>query len=219
MLEAIEPNLQVFYSPNNGSNVYILIGREIALIDTSTPGNANQVLSAMRSLNTEPENFDFVLFTHGHADHTGCSHLFPKAEKRMHWHDAERLALRDREFTCSAAAGDAEMPRIDSTFKENELISLKPFSLRVLFTPGHTAGSVCFFDEKKGLLFSGDTLFSGGCGRTDLPSGSDSQLAESLEKIQHLKYSVLLPGHGLILRENLAENASEVLKTLNHKYI
>lgn len=219
MLEEIEPNLHVFYSPNHGSNVYILIGKKTALIDTSISGNAQQILSCLESLDLKPSSVDLVLFTHGHADHFGCSHLFSKAEKRMHGFDAERISLRDREFTCSNILGESNFPEIDSVFEEGEVIELKPFKLKVLFTPGHTPGSVCFFDRKKGLLFSGDTLFRGSSGRTDLPNGSELELIDSLKKLSKLRFSRLFPGHGLILKENQQENISEVLKNLNHKYI
>lgn len=218
MLESIRSNLHVFYSSNYGSNAYVLVGKKIALVDTSTSNNAQELLSGLESLNIRPENVDLVLFTHGHADHFGCAHLFPKAEKRMHGFDAERVSFKDLDFTCSRALNEQALPEIDSPFTEGELVELKPFSLRVLFTPGHTAGSVCFFDEKNSLLFSGDTLFWGSCGRTDLPSGSDSQLIESLEKLLTIDFRLLLPGHGLILRKNQKANISEVLKTLNHKY-
>jgi len=219
MIESIRPNLHVFYSPGQGSNAYVLIGKKIALIDASSSANAGQILSGLKSLDIAPENIDQILFTHGHADHFGCSALFPKAEKRMHLADAEHLAVKDTNFTFSDALGEKTIPRIDSHFKESDLIELKPFSLKVLGTPGHTPGSVCFFDEKQGLLFSGDTLFQGSCGRTDLPCGSDSDLIESLEKISKLPYSLLLPGHGLVLKENQKENVSEVLKTLKRQYI
>lgn len=219
MFEEIQSNLHVFYSPNYGSNVYLLIGKKTALIDSSTSNNANQILSGLKALGIKPEEIDFLLFTHGHADHTGCAGLFSQAEKRMHEFDAERIAIKDSDFTCSALLGEKGFPEINSHFVENEVIDLKPFSLRVLFTPGHTAGSVCFFDEKNSLLFSGDTLFWGSCGRTDLPSGSTRQLIASLEMLSTINYSLLLPGHGLVLRERQRENVSEVLKSLKHQYI
>ncbi len=218
MIEAIEENLHVFYSPNYGSNVFVLIGKKIALVDASAAPNKSQLLSALESLSISPENVDLLLFTHGHADHLGCSGLFPNAEKKMHPYGAERIELRDKEFTCSGLAGESFFPSIDSVFEEGETISLKPFSLRVLFTPGHTRDSVCFFDENLGLLFSGDTLFNGSCGRTDLPSGSTQELLESLESLKPLHYKTLLPGHGLVLREGQEKNISQVLKSLKHQY-
>ena len=71
-------------------------------------------------------------------------------------------------------------------------------ALRVLSTPGHTPGGVCYLDEQEGILFCGDTLFSGSIGRTDLPGGSHDQLIESISnKILTLPDEIVcLPGHG-----------------------
>jgi glyoxylase-like metal-dependent hydrolase (beta-lactamase superfamily II) len=70
-------------------------------------------------------------------------------------------------------------------------------SLAVLHTPGHTAGSVCFYDEKGGNLFSGDTLFDGSYGRTDLPNSSARDMIESLARLAKLPPGTkVFPGHG-----------------------
>lgn len=68
--------------------------------------------------------------------------------------------------------------------------------LRVVPTPGHTAGGVCLYDEMSHDLISGDTLFAGGVGRTDLPSGSFIQLRDSLHGISNIDIRGLYPGHG-----------------------
>ena len=219
MFESIRENLHVYYSPNYGSNLYVLIGKKIAVIDASLCINRREILSGLEALGIAPRGVDMLLFSHGHADHFGCASLFPKAEKRMHALDAEKMELRDAAFAGLQVFNEKEFPKIKSTFKEGETIDFKPFSLKVLFTPGHTAGSACFFDEKLGLLFSGDTLFAGSCGRTDLPTGDDAQMAESLEFLSALKHSILLPGHGLILKNNAGKNASDVLKTFRHQYL
>jgi len=219
MFEQVRDNLYVFYSSNYGSNIFVLVGQKIALIDASTSNNSAELLSGLASLNIKPENVDFLLFTHGHADHFGCSKLFPKAEKLMHAKDAEKMELRDKAFSGSELFGEKEFPKIKSYLSQNQSINLKPFNLKVIETPGHTAGSVCFIEEKQKFLFSGDTLFTGSCGRTDLPTGSTQQLVESLQKIAELAYETLLPGHGLILKENQKKNVSDVLKSLKHQYI
>ncbi|MCX6802395.1 MAG: MBL fold metallo-hydrolase [Candidatus Diapherotrites archaeon] len=219
MFESVIPNVHVFYSSNYGSNIYFLIGRKIAVIDASTGNNAGEITSGLKSLKIKPEEVDFLLFTHGHADHFGCASLFSKAEKRMHELDAEKMALKDLEFAGAGIFGAKDFPKINSNFIEGEEIDLKPFTLKVFFTPGHTSGSVCFFEEKQSLLFSGDTLFAGGCGRTDLVSGNEASLTESIEMLSKLDFKVLLPGHGLILKQGQEANTAEVLKTLKHKYL
>ncbi len=219
MFEEIKKNLFVYYSPNAGSNAYLLVGKKIALIDSSLKINSQELRESLASESIKPTDVDFVLHTHGHADHFGSDALFKNAEIKMHSFDAEYVSIRDFSFTGSGAFGQDFFPRINSFFSSGERISLAPFELEVVFTPGHTAGSVCFYDKKNKLLFSGDTLFRDGYGRTDLPSGDIGQMKKSIELISGLDFELLLPGHGLILKGSQEENINSVLKTLSIKYI
>jgi len=219
MFEEIKKNLFVYYSPNAGSNAYLLVGRKSALIDSSLGINSQELEESLNSVSINAGDIDFVLHTHGHADHLGSDALFGNAEIRMHKFDAEYLSIRDPAFTGSGAFGQDYFPKINSFYSKGERISLAPFGLEVLFTPGHTAGSVCFYDKKNGLLFSGDTLFREGYGRTDLPSGNAEGMKKSIELISKLDFKMLLPGHGLILKGGQKGNIDSVLKTLSIKYI
>ena len=113
--------------------------------------------------------------------------------RETHRENLELLGLDEMSFF-----GDepAELPRADVRLKEGD--HLFDMDLVVLETPGHTPGSVCFYAEKEGILFSGDTLFFDGVGRTDLPGGSEKKLRESIQR----KIAVLPPetrvfaGHG-----------------------
>ena len=85
------------------------------------------------------------------------------------------------------------MPDADLFFEEGDTVG--PF--RVLQLPGHTPGSAGFYDEKAGVLFSGDTLFRGTWGRTDLPGGSEAQIYQSLKRLLSMKGDIVVcPGHG-----------------------
>ncbi|MCK4247341.1 MAG: MBL fold metallo-hydrolase, partial [Methanomicrobia archaeon] len=72
------------------------------------------------------------------------------------------------------------------------------YRLEVLHTPGHTDGSICLYDEAKKIMFSGDTFFIDGIGRTDLPSGNEEALKESLERLASLDIEKVYPGHGRV---------------------
>lgn len=81
---------------------------------------------------------------------------------------------------------------------EFEKFKFGKFELEIFNTPGHTDGSVCFFERKMGILFSGDTKFAhGSYGRTDL-GGSDEKMEKSLAEIEKIPYKLLCPGHGEI---------------------
>lgn len=213
MFRQIFPGLFFFESPADGSNVFLLAGKKTALVDSSAKSNSAFLASSVEKTGFDAKQIDLILHTHGHADHFGGDFLFPKAEIRMHKFDAKFVNACDENFSFANAI-PADFPKINSFFSENQIVDLGKFKLKVFFTPGHTKGSVCFFDEKNKLFFSGDTLFSGSFGRTDLPSGNPLELKASLKKILKLNFNLLLPGHGKILQGSQKQNIEAALNRL-----
>lgn len=126
-----------------------------------------------------------VLLTHGHFDHVG----------------AVRELVMDRDIPVYLNAKDTAMPPqmtagpLYYTNTYEDTLTLAGISFRVIPTPGHTPGSVCLLTENH--LFSGDTLFRGSCGRTDLPGGSWQEMQDSLKKLAQLPPDTrVYPGHG-----------------------
>jgi len=139
-----------------------------------------------------------ILNTHGHVDHVGAN-LDMKERFRIplwiHSLDKPLLeAIKGSELSLFLGAKDSPSP--DKFLKDRETITIGKVSLKVIHTPGHTPGSVGFYGQ--GTLFSGDTLFCGGVGRTDLAGGSRKDLEKSIRsRIQTLPAeTVVLPGHG-----------------------
>ena len=175
------------------------------------PGDeAANIASRLDELKWAPR---YIFLTHGHIDHLAALPDLLKAlagdarEKPrtgIHRLDAcylgkDSLAAHRRSF--SAAGGDPAYvealwkPLPDADFFYDEGDSAGPF--RVLHLPGHSPGSVGLYDEKAGILFSGDTLFRGTWGRTYLPGGSDAQMHQSLERLLSMKGEITVcPGHG-----------------------
>jgi glyoxylase-like metal-dependent hydrolase (beta-lactamase superfamily II) len=80
--------------------------------------------------------------------------------------------------------------------KENDIIELLGYKFKIIETPGHTLGSICYLMDDK-ILFSGDTLFNGSIGRTDFPNGDYNKMVKSLNKLKNLPgYIIVYPGHG-----------------------
>ena len=206
MIEEILDNLFVIYSPNEGSNCYLLVGKKNILIDSSTTQNADYMKNSLKDIGLITEDINIILYTHGHADHFGDNYIFPKAEKRMHGFDAEKINLKDKLFSCASFFPGTRFPKITKKLKDGNLIENEPFSIKVIGTPGHTKGSASFYEKRNKILFSGDCLFKGSIGRYDLPSSSKQDMMNSLKKLLKIDYRILLPGHGLILKENQDEN-------------
>ena len=139
-----------------------------------------------------------IINTHGHSDHTAGNEAIKTAtgaQLLIHELDANRLG-KVVHRTFSRILGGKGSPVPDVLLKDNDLIQIGDgINLRVIHTPGHTPGSICLYSD--GHIFSGDTLFVGAMGRTDLPGGSSRQLLASIqEKIYTLPGSTIVwPGH------------------------
>ncbi len=139
-----------------------------------------------------------ILNTHGHIDHIGANKdVKDKFNVPLCIHSLDSPLLEKiQEFELSFFLGAKESPPADRLLEDKDTIRFGKSSLRVVHTPGHTPGSVSFLGD--GIVFSGDTLFFGGVGRTDLPGGSTKDLEKSIkEKILTLPpETIVLPGHG-----------------------
>lgn len=139
-----------------------------------------------------------LINTHGHIDHIGANRdIKDKFDIPLYIHAADGPMLEDvLQSELSFFLGAKESPPPDKFLEEGDEIKIGNISLSVVHTPGHSPGSVSLMGN--GILFSGDTLFFGGVGRTDLPGGSWEELEESVrEKIFTLPAdTVVLPGHG-----------------------
>lgn len=144
-----------------------------------------------------------ILLTHAHFDHIfGVSALSEKYGINVYMHNEEQLTLKE---TNPLICGRFGLPLPDTSFlerhipiKEDDIIEVGSLKFKVIETPGHSAGGVCYYEHDHRILFSGDTLFAGAIGRTDHPGGDYDKLMKSiLEKVVTLEGVVrVIPGHG-----------------------
>jgi hydroxyacylglutathione hydrolase len=138
----------------------------------------------------------YVVNTHGHADHTcGNRAVLAKtgADLVAHRDDASEI-LRGLNRVFSMAMGKRPSPEAHRLVTDGDVIQIGQTGLKVIHTPGHTPGSICLYGE--GNLFTGDTLFVGAVGRTDLKGGSFEVLLDSLRKLVALPPETRVwPGH------------------------
>ncbi|PIZ17428.1 hypothetical protein COY51_00155 [Candidatus Desantisbacteria bacterium CG_4_10_14_0_8_um_filter_39_17] len=177
------------------TNCYIIGDKEnYAIID---PGaDAKKIMMKMVKMvsGTSQSQTPFskpvpIILTHAHPDHLGAAGEITgelKGQIYLHSLDSEWL----KHIFGSSFPGLRNV-------EDNEIIKVGSIELRVIYTPGHTQGSICLYLEREGTLFSGDTLFAAGVGRTDLPGGDEESLRSSLKRLWTLPDSVkVYPGHG-----------------------
>jgi hydroxyacylglutathione hydrolase len=177
------------------TNVYVVAdprSREAIAIDTAIPSLA----WIAGALEERDWTLRLIVTTHGHWDHTGDNAAVAEhtgAPIAVHPLDRDRLVRPEPLFAPFPIP--PSVPAVE--LAEGGEIRFGELRLRVLHTPGHTEGSVCLMDADGGYLYSGDTLFAGGWGRTDLPGGSAEAMAASIARLAGLEDQLrVMPGHG-----------------------
>lgn len=183
--------------------------KEAVIIDPAD--NGAYIVNQCRELGVAPVA---VLLTHGHFDHImavdelrkmfhSCSKNggegdLPNCALPVYAGAAEETLLGDPSLNLSTSFGCRFATHADHLLKDGEMISLLGKNWKVIETPGHTSGSVCYLIEEEDVIFSGDTLFAESLGRTDFPTGSSAQITASItEKLFPLRDDIMVyPGHG-----------------------
>lgn len=157
-------------------------------------GQADKISRKIDELGFKPE---FILLTHGHVDHIGAvEDLRDMYTIPVLIHEDDGPMVEDRDLNLSNMMPSADACfKADKTFKDGDILYPGEFDIKVLHTPGHTAGGSCFIIE--GSVLTGDTLFKGSVGRTDLATADPDQMVKSLKKLKGLDEKLIVyPGHG-----------------------
>ena len=167
------------------TNCYIIHDEASKTCCVIDPGyEADLVLSKLDSLGL---TLEAILLTHGHFDHVGAvKELAAETGCEVYIHSA------DLTMPPMMTAGPLYYTK---TYAEGDQLQLAGLNIAVIHTPGHTPGSVCLLVQTS--IFSGDTLFQGSCGRTDLPGGDWATILKSLNRLAAIEGNFwVFPGHG-----------------------
>ena len=178
------------------TNCYLLVNHKTGELLVVDPGDQAQVIEKqIEKTGAKPVA---ILLPHGQFAHAGAAEaLADKYEISIYAHEAERETLEDPGLNLCGMIGEHKVYHADIFVKDEEVLNLAGFSIRVFLTPGHTIGGCCYYIADEKILFSGDTLFQESVGRTDFPRGSASDLIRAIrEKLMPLPDDVTVyTGH------------------------
>ncbi len=139
-----------------------------------------------------------ILLTHGHFDHIrGVDRLAKRFSSPLYIHYEEKELLTNSSLNCSCYDKELTVNTNPIVITDGEELQLLDDVIKIIHTPFHTQGSVCYYFVNNNLLFTGDTLFKLSIGRSDLPTGDSHKIESSLNKLKKLPKEVkIYPGHG-----------------------
>ncbi|MBP2634143.1 MAG: gloC [Firmicutes bacterium] len=179
-----------------GTNCYIVFCEQTLQAAVIDPGGSEETI--LYEINNANLKVEYIINTHGHADHIAANDAIKKAtgaQVLIHHEDAKMLT--NAQLNLSMYIGDGIVCQAaDRLLNDGDIITFGSISFKVLHTPGHTVGGICLLSDN--VLIAGDTLFEESIGRTDFPGGSYSQLISSIKnQLLSLEDAVkVLPGHG-----------------------
>ena len=178
-----------------GENTYLIADkntREGAVID---PGG--DIKDLMKYVKDNFIEVKYIILTHGHGDHIGCVPELKKATNACiiaHSDEKEILLDKKKNLSYRMHCGPTEF-EADEYVNEGDSVNLGDLKLKFIHTPGHTKGGMCI--KVGNHMFTGDTLFAGSMGRTDLYSGDNKQMQKSLSRLKNYEDDIIVyPGHG-----------------------
>jgi glyoxylase-like metal-dependent hydrolase (beta-lactamase superfamily II) len=177
-------------------NCYILGDEKTGKAAVIDPGDEPERI--VEKLNRKRLNCEYILLTHAHVDHvSGIKGVVEATGAKVLIHKGDAFMLKSAPVQALAFGMKPFMPpKIEKYIEDGDIIEIGNLKVKVLHTPGHSSGGVCFLVEN--CIFVGDTIFQGSIGRTDLPGGDYNELIASVEaKIFTLPDdTVIYPGHG-----------------------
>lgn len=177
ILKETETNVQLLIADNN----------ECILIDPAY--NSNKIIRTLKGLNLKVVG---IFLTHNHSDHSSEINKISQNLNIKFWTNSEQHNLNASEI------GTLLSEDLSEYVQDNEILHCGAFTLRVMYTPGHSEGAMCLYHKKSNTLFSGDTVFKGSIGRYDLEGSVPNEVIPSIKRLFSFVTSNtdIYPGHG-----------------------
>ncbi len=178
------------------ANTYLVVDDSLSCVVIDPSKDNDKIVNYIKEHQFVPKA---VLLTHTHFDHLrGAQRLVDAFNIPVYVGYDDEIGLRDQDYNLSSFMGlDITVKCESKTVLDNDIIHLLDEDIKVIYTPYHTLGGVCFYLEKSKLLFTGDSLFEGSIGRDDFPCSNPRLKESSLEKFKTLDDDIkIYPGHG-----------------------
>lgn len=180
------------------TNAYILSNEQKECVIFDPGGDGQKLISTLNRQGLKPVA---ILLTHAHFDHIGAvDEVRNQYGIKVYIHESEKNWLGDSSLNGSRffMGNEVRIKDADVLLKEEGKLTVGSFTFELFHTPGHSPGSISFYQKEAEVVFSGDALFAGSIGRTDLPGGNSQQLLTSIHKklLTLPEETMVLSGHG-----------------------
>jgi hydroxyacylglutathione hydrolase len=205
--EEVQEDIFFLKGAGKGSHNYLIRASYLnVLIDSGLDQNFLFLQKQLLGLGLKVRDIDLVINTHEHLDHIGSNRYFQESSLiAAHRFAATKITLEDHYVTLYRSGDRNEVPlRIHLWLENRSFFDLGSHTLEVIHTPGHTSGSICIYEFKTKVLFSGDTVFAGGILSYIAESGSVGDYVNSIMRLEARKISEIYPSHG-----NISKNPEE----------
>ncbi len=191
------------------ANTYVIKDKITVLIDPGSENYLERKLEEMREDGIDAKEVDLIMITHLHPDHCDATVALKElsgAKVALHPSQLRYLDIMAEEALKFIGIGMEKKFNADLVLEDK--LNIGNTGLKIIHTPGHSPGSVCFYTLAKKILICGDLVFEKSVGRTDLPFGNKEELKSSIKKVSILDTELLLPGHGAIIegKSNVKRN-------------
>lgn len=211
-----QPQMTVHVFPGAGydSNCFLISGDKPILVDAGTGTHHARLLRSIAQVATAVRT---IVLTHRHYDHVGGARELSTAlgaEVLMHELDAPPVREGSASATVATMFGRTIEPVEVTGLDEGDVLDTGDHQFTIIHTPGHTAGGISLHEPATGILLSGDTVFAGGVGRWDMPTGDRASLVRSVKRLAALRPVDLYPGHGPCAQGNAGDHMKEAMNYL-----